>query len=217
MSESANSAQPAVAGSGDVTFPVSEKLTINYSPYEDRLIVKAPRRAAAPVTLLLTRRMTVLILQQMLSRLAELSGLGKTPAEYWQEVLQMTHQQAMASKVKADQTAKASSEAAASAQPAAASTADAPDSIYLATELTIQVKEQQLTLAFKGLPMPKAMTQAAPHEPVLAIPLQLDNVHQLIELLINRAAAAHWHLPVDLPWLSAEQTFDSSAGARRDN
>jgi hypothetical protein len=34
----------------------------------------------ADVTLLMTGRMTILVLQQILSRLPELSGLDKTPA-----------------------------------------------------------------------------------------------------------------------------------------
>lgn len=169
------------------------------------------------VTLLLSRRMTILLLTQMLDRLGQLSELGKTPSEYWHDVLQMAHQGAMEAKVKADQ-AEQSEDHQEGAQTDAATRPDDPHgTMFLATELTIQLQEKKLMLAFKGLPMPEAMTQPRPHSPVLAIPLQIENVHQLIELLINRAEEAHWNLPLNLPWLSSGTSADSPAGVRRDN
>jgi hypothetical protein len=202
---------------GEITFPVSQKLTVNYSAYEDRLIVRAQRLQNTPVTLLLTRRMTFLILQQVLARLADLSDLGKTPSEYWQDVLQMSHQQAMTAKAEADKAA----ENRASAEHTADATAqgDGPaiaDELFLATELTIQLRDKQLMLAFKGLSMPDAMTLPRPHVPVLVIPLQVDNVHQLLELLISRAQQANWHLPVNLPWM-ANNEVPHAVTMRRDN
>ena len=219
--------QPAdTAVKTEMTFPLIQKLNISYSPYEDRLVVKAPRPGTSPVTLLWTRRMTVLLLQQMLERLADMSDLGKTPSEYWHDVLQMGHQQAMQAK-QANDSAEAAKSAnlmkdgdtgqaspAVDGSPEESPTEKSP--LFLATELAIQVRDKQLTLAFKGLPMPESMTEARPHSPVLAIPLQLENVHQLIELLINRAGQAQWHLPVDLPWLSADSAA-APAGIRRDN
>lgn len=209
--------------SDDITYPVSKKLNINFSAYEDRLLVKAERLGIDDVTLLITRRMTILVLQQVLSRLPELSGLDKTPAAYWQEVLQMSHQGAMEAKTRAD---KAEAEqkpanvdvdqAAANAVPASDAKTKAADvpgipGIYLATELTVQVSNERLTLAFRGLQMPDAMTKASQHVPVLAIPLSLDNVHQLIELFITKAREANWHLPVDLPWLESPKVSSAPA------
>ncbi|TFH75449.1 hypothetical protein E3V39_04870 [Gammaproteobacteria bacterium LSUCC0112] len=206
----------------DITYPLSKKLNINFSAYEDRLLVKAERIGIDDVTLLMTRRMTMLVLQQVLSRLPELSGLDKTPAAYWQEVLQMSHQGAMEAKTRADKAESEQKSAAADAEKAANADKDeslAQDNdkksaepsadpkgeqgIYLATELTVQVKGDRLTLAFRGLQMPDAMTKASQHVPVLAIPLSLDNVHQLIELFITKAREANWHMPVDLPWLES--------------
>ena len=187
-----------------MTYPVSQKLNINFSAFEDRLIVHAERMGAEPATLLFTRRMTILVLQQILARLPELSALDKTPAVYWQEVLQMAHQQAMQAKTDADKAHKQASEDASNSAPAQLAKAPGAGSsrLYLATELTVQLKNKSLMLAFRGLAMPGAMTQPARHEPVLAIPLTVDNVHQLIELLIIKAHEAQWHLPVDLPWMS---------------
>jgi hypothetical protein len=188
----------------DINYPVSKKLNINFSAYEDRLLVNAERIGIDDVTLLMTRRMTILVLQQILSRLPELSGLNKTPAAYWQEVLQMSHQGAMEAKTRADKVE-------AEHKPLSAKPDEPSKGIYLATELTVQVSADRLTLAFRGLQMPDAMTKAAQHVPVLAIPLSLDNVHQLIELFITKAREAHWHLPVELPWLESPKAANTAA------
>ncbi|MDP2285537.1 MAG: hypothetical protein Q8L06_15475, partial [Pseudohongiella sp.] len=45
----------------DVTYPLSKKLNINFSAYEDRLLMKAERAGIDDVTLLMTRRMTMLV------------------------------------------------------------------------------------------------------------------------------------------------------------
>jgi hypothetical protein len=188
----------------DINYPVSKKLNINFSAYEDRLLVNAERIGIDDVTMLMTRRMTILVLQQILSRLPELSGLNKTPAAYWQEVLQMSHQGAMEAKTRADKVE-------AEHKPLSAKPGEPSKGIYLATELTVQVSADRLTLAFRGLQMPDAMTKAAQHVPVLAIPLSLDNVHQMIELFITKAREAHWHLPVELPWLESPKAANTSA------
>lgn len=200
----------------DVTYPVSKKLNINFSAYEDRLLVKAERVGIDAVTLLMTRRMTILVLQQILSKLPELSGLDKTPAAYWQEVLQMSHQGAMEAKTRADKAEAEQKPTSVDVDQTAGSSVPAGDApaipgIYLATELTVQVSADRLTLAFRGLQMPDAMTKASQHVPVLAIPLSLDNVHQLIELFITKAREAHWHLPVDLPWLESPTVANAPA------
>src|SRR5690606_37178270 len=84
--------------------------------------------------------------------------------------------------------------------------------IYLATELTLQPRESELLIDFKGLPMPVAMTKASAHEPVLAMSLKIDHVHQVIQLLIDKTQQARWHLPVDLPWLESPAPQPTSLG-----
>lgn len=207
MSSEATAATPA----NEQTYPVSQKLNISFSALEDRLIVHAERLQTDPVIMLFTRRMTILVLQQIIARLPELSGLTKTPAAYWQDVLQMTHQQAMQAKTEADKSAAAASKAEGETKPK--SPASSGQTIYLATELTVQLNtNQRLMLAFRGLRMPEAMTQSQQHQPVLAIPLTVDNVHQLIELLIIKCQEAQWHLPLDLPWLSPPEAPSAPVG-----
>lgn len=196
-------------------YPVSEQVDITFSPLEDRLVVNVRRRAADAVTLLFTRRMTILVLQQLLGNLPELTGLGKTPGAYWQEVLQMAHQKAMQAKQQAD-LAAAETRSKKAEQDAdgggTESNEPAPSALFLATELTTQRGDAMLTMAFQGLPMPDAMISPRQHQPVFAIPLQLDNVHQLIELLITKCQEAQWHLPLELPWLQAPLAQPVSPG-----
>ena len=200
----------------DTTYWLSQQFKITFGPYEDRLIVTAHRGEHGPVNLLLTRRMVMIVLHGLLAKLPELTGLSKTPAQHWQEVLQMAHQQAMQSKQAGDQaTAPSPTETPptlADVSQAAAAAQAAPPELYLATELIMQLEGKQLTMAFKGLPMPKAMVTASAHEPVLAVTLQPDHVHQLIQLLISKSQEAQWHLPLDLPWLENPQSQPTSLG-----
>lgn len=73
----------------DTTYPLSGHINIAFSAYEDRLVLNAQRPNHGPVHLLLTRRMSMIVLQQLLIKLPELTGLGQTPTAYWKEVLQM--------------------------------------------------------------------------------------------------------------------------------
>lgn len=205
-----------------VSYPISQQVKVSFSAFEDRLIVRARRLEVEPATVLLTRRMTLLILQQLLKGLTEISELGKTPREYWHDVLEMSHQQAMQAKKTQDEEQAQASETGDSEGKADELLVDdealRQGDIFLATELTVQAREKELMLALKGLPMPDAMTQRAKHEPILAIPLQRENVHQMIELLMSRAADAQWHLPLELPWQEAEsQPGSRNDGARLDN
>lgn len=200
----------------DTTYWLSQQFKITFGAYEDRLIVTANRGEHGPVNLLLTRRMVMIVLHQLLAKLGDLTGLSKTPAQHWQEVLQMAHQQAMQAKQDADQAAEPpvtdTQPTPADAAQAEAAAVAAPPDLYLATELVVQLEDKQLTLAFKGLPMPKAMVTASAHEPVLAISLQADHVHQLIQLLITKSQEAQWHLPLNLPWLENPQSQPTSLG-----
>ncbi len=196
--------------SKDTTYHISKQFNMHFSPYEDRLVVRAQRVGDSEVHMLLTRRMVMLILQQLLNKLPELTGLEKTPAMYWQEVLQMAHQGAMEAKAAADkeiadrQTA-AQADVAGDTKGVETEVPDAADSgpehVFLATELAVQSGDERLLLAFKGLPMPDAMVKPSQFVPIFAIPLEVDNVHQLIELLIDKCQQAQWHLPLELPWI----------------
>lgn len=213
MSTEADFTPPAAApAQGEVaqeaTFPLSTSLNIVFSAYEDRLVVRCDRVNREPINVLLTRRMTIIVLSQLLANLPELSGLDKTPAQYWQEVLQMAHQNALEARRGAQGESETSTgEGAAAPAPGSAEAVQKPrkleGAIYLATSLTTQMREGELIVAITGLPMPCAMTEPCEREPLFAIPLQVDHVHQLIQLLIDKSQEADWHLPVNLPWLES--------------
>ena len=202
---------PSAAGDHhETTFPLSTSLTIVFSAYEDRLVLRSQNAKRGPVNVLLTRRMTIIVLAQLLQNLPELSGLDKTPAQYWQEVLQIAHQNALeAGRDTSNESTAAEKPATAPGEKAKEGSANAPKpgkltgAIYLATSLTMQRREDQLIMALTGLAMPRAMTEPCEREPLFAMPLQVEHVHQLIQLLIDRARDADWNLPVNLPWLES--------------
>jgi|GEM_PF-1131232 hypothetical protein len=188
-------------------YPLSDHFTLGFSAYEDRLLLSTQRGQFGAATLLLTRRMTVLVIRQLLSKLPDLSGLEKTPHAYWQEVLQMAHQRALAEQASSvakeaapDSAAAAAVEESAGGSEDSGQSTDEPD-LYLATEITSELREKRLLLAFKGLPLPKAMHTSCSHEPVVAFTLEPEQVHQFLELIIVKSTEAQWHLPLDLPWL----------------
>ena len=194
---------------------LSKQLNITFSPYEDRLILRAERGEHGVANVLLTRRMTMIVLQRLLVNLTDLTGLQKTPAQHWQEVLQMAHQQAMQAKRDADSAqtvAHAPNDASPEPSKSTSTEAAPPPALYLATELTTRLQDKELAIAFTGLPMPQAMTQPSPHEPVFAMLLQAEHIHQLIELLITKAQEAQWHLPLTLPWLENPARSETSLG-----
>lgn len=190
---------------------LSKQLNITFSPYEDRLVLRTDRGDHGVANVLLTRRMTIITLQRLLVNLTEMTGLQKTPAQHWQDVLQMAHQQAMQAKRDADNAQAASSADSAAADGLKSETIP-PPALYLATELTTRLQDKELAIAFSGLPMPQAMTQPSPHEPVFAMLLQVEHLHQLIELLITKAQEAQWHLPLTLPWLENPARPETSLG-----
>jgi hypothetical protein len=213
----------------DTNYPISRQFTISHSPFEDRLVVRAQLADSDhDLHMLLTRRMVMIVVQQLLARLPALTGLEKTPSVYWQEVLRMGHEKALQAKAESDRRLAEQKEAVPASEGITSQDANIPksaaqpirDNLYLATELTTLLRgeknQQQLLLAFKGLPMPDAMTEPRQHIPIFAIPLQADNVHQLLELITVKCNEAQWHLPLDLPW-HPENAETGLEGMRRDN
>lgn len=193
-------------------YPLSDHFTLGFSAYEDRLLLSAQRKQLGAATVLLTRRMTVLIIRQLLAKLPDISGLEQTPHAYWQEVLQMAHQRALAEQASSATKGQAPDDSVVDdgSEPAAEPEdknrpADAAD-LYLATELTSELRENRLLMAFKGLPLPDAMRTACKHEPIVAFTLEPEQVHQFLEILIVKSTEAQWHLPLDLPWLAPVNT-----------
>lgn len=185
-------------------YPLIDHFTLVFSAYEDRLLLTTERGDFGTATLLLTRRMVVITIKQLLAKLPDLSGLQQTPHAYWQEVLQMAHQKAVAGKAeqnKPEQSAGSESGVQSGGEAGDKKQQTVAADLYLATELTAELRDGQLLFAFKGLPVPDAMRTSCKHEPVVAFTLKSEQVHQFIELLIAKSTQAQWHLPVDLPWL----------------
>ncbi|NLW03948.1 MAG: hypothetical protein GX029_01770 [Pseudomonadaceae bacterium] len=176
------------------TYPLCQRFSIGYSVFEDRLLLSASTADAGVLGLLLTRRLVFIVLQQILNRLPDLTQLKQTPAAFWQEVLQINHQQALQQKAAADNEPEADTTTVVT---------EPDDALFLVTGLTTQLQESQLVLAFNGLPMPEGMQQATGFISIVALKLSVDNLHQLLQMLVGKAKEAEWHLPVELPWLEA--------------
>lgn len=203
-------------------FPISHQLNIGYNAFEDRLVLRASRAEETPAAVFLTRRMTLLILKQLLDRLTAMSDLDKTPREYWHDVMQMGHEQAMQAKQDQDKAQQAQTknadEAADDSEQSHLAESTSGNALYLATEITVKRNGKEVMLALKGLPMPVAMTRPTKQEPILAIPLQQENIHQIIEIFITRTTEAGWDIPVQIPWRNrSKRAAGSKDSARLDN
>lgn len=207
------------------TYPLSDQISVAFSVLEDRLVVRSRNSNGRVVWLLLTRRMTLLVLRQLLQQLHRISDLNKTPAQYWLEVLQMDHQQALQAKKQTDQKVAAyegplpaaqnhlnppTALAEAPPKQALQSTSNQERAVYIATSVQLESYPRYALLAFKGLPMPAAMLTPHAHEPIFALRLDRDHLHQLIHLLIAKAKQAHWELPMNLPWIEAPNEQNTS-------
>lgn len=205
------------------SYPLSHQISIAFSELEDRLVIRSQNTNGQMVWLLLTRRMTLVLLKQLLEQLHRVSQLEQTPAQYWLEILQMDHSQAMQAKRETDEKAlaysgplpaKSSLNPSSTPPPAATKTAAATAStqrqLYLASHLQLEKYPKYILLAFKGLAMPQAMVTPSRHVPVFALRLDRDHLHQLIRLIIAKAHEAHWHLPVEIPWLKAPEAQETS-------
>ncbi|MFP4155651.1 MAG: hypothetical protein ACLFSG_08155 [Halothiobacillaceae bacterium] len=203
-------------GGRPTTYSLGRQLTFHYSAYEDRLILKAVLANDEERTILLTRRMVMLLLRQLLKPLPTLLGLDQTPHAYWKDVLQMGHQQAMASRLSTDERSadEPGSPARDGSVEDVAGSADSGQeatSLWLATGVSVQPEDERLVMALDGLPLPEAMTTAQRHQPIVAFALRPDHVHQVLHMLIGQAQQAGWHLPVDLPWMAEPQAEPAGA------
>lgn len=205
------------------SYPLSHQISIAFSELEDRLVIRSQNTNGQMVWLLLTRRMTLVLLKQLLEQLHRISHLEQTPAQYWLEILQMDHSQAMQAKRETDEKAlaysgplpaKSSLNPSSTPPPAATKTAAATAStqrqLFLASHLQLEKYPKYVLLAFKGLAMPQAMVTPSRHVPVFALRLDRDHLHQLIRLIIAKAHEAHWHLPVEIPWLKTPEAQETS-------
>lgn len=197
------------------TFPLCHRFGLTFSAYEDRLILTTEWQPRAPIRVLLTRRMVILILQRLLAHLPELSALHKTPRAYWQQALHIAHQKALSERETAPPSSDQKPTPVTDIVPPPSRTENiqlntsqlsSTPELFLATELTTEQRDGQLLLGLKGLPLPESMLIPSPHQSLLALSLQTQHLHQLLQLFLNKAAEAQWHLPVDLPWTTDTST-----------
>jgi hypothetical protein len=152
------------------TFSIAEQLQIQYSEFEDRLIVVAQLKEQR-VKLLLTRRLAMPFITQLAKLKPSIS-----PSDILVEP-------------------EAFKPAGQSSSPL---TKDNPpsdtnlDPMFLATKIDMQPKEEAFVIAFTGLSLPDAMVKAQPHQPVFAIPFSDAKIGQFEQLMRQQIEKAGW-------------------------
>lgn len=194
------------------TYQVSKSLNFNFDAVQDRLIIETHRGTGSePIRVSLTRRMVIITLKQLLNHLQELAQLKQTPSQYWEEVLRMSHQQALHAHQSQSNDGQAGSEKPESdvAKDTNQAISDTPVRFksYLAYEVLAKPEQKKLILAYSGFDTSQSLTETST-EQIFATILEVEHIHQLIQLLIEKAHKAMWHLPVDLSWI--EQVDKSS-------
>jgi hypothetical protein len=152
------------------SFPVAEQIQLQYSEFEDRLILVAHLKEAS-VKLLMTRRLG-------LPLLAQLYKLMPAETELTLPVEPAAPHEATESPIEHS--------------PDPVSVKQNTDPLYLATKVDIQQKPEGYVLAFTGLSLPDAMFQAQPHQPVFAIPFNTTKLSQFSGLLAQQIRHANW-------------------------
>jgi hypothetical protein len=152
------------------SFPVAEQIQLQYSEFEDRLILVA-RLKDAGVKVLMTRRLG-------LPLLAQLYKLVPTETELVLPVHSSVLQDVVEPQSKH--------------LPESVSPKQHTDPLFLATKVDIQQKPEGYVLAFTGLSLPDAMFKAQPHQPVFAIPFNTAKLSQFSGLLAQQISHANW-------------------------
>ena len=190
--------------SNSVSYPLCHRFGLSFSSFEDRLILSS-ELSTGPVRVLLTRSIVIKIVKSLLTHLPTISKLDRTPRALWQEALNLSHQQALKQQ---DQTKQLPTDTSLKSGPTTYNVNPDPNTttietkLYLATDVNSQPQDQHLMLGLIGLVIPQAMVTASPHLPILALALETQHLHQLLQMFLNKATEAQWNIPVDLPWMT---------------
>lgn len=154
----------------NATFLVAEHIQLQFSEFEDRLILVAHLKSHS-VTLLLTRRLALPLLEQVYKLAPGDDGLT-LPLEQ----VPVQPQASSYPDISSDETALQVN--------------NAP--LFLATKVDIQQKTEGFVLAFTGLSLPDAMVKAQPHQPVFAIPFNVQKLGRFSTLLQQKIHQSGW-------------------------
>lgn len=175
-----------------VTFPVVNRLDMGVDPVEDRVFLMVHTIEHGRRIVLLTRRMTRVVLghiAKVMERTSE--AASRAPSDQRQEVLRMEHMGALSTAAPAAPGQDAASDPAEAMPPE-------PVPAFLATEVKVRVGgDGSLLLAVLGPRRPAPEGAAPAPDPVCALPLDRASAHRLLGLLNDKAEAAQWDLSAD--------------------
>ncbi|MCG5498998.1 hypothetical protein [Ectothiorhodospira variabilis] len=194
---------------GPTTYPKATQITLGHAPREDRLAMDLtlmskplPGETAASTAPMRRAWLTRRVVAATLAKLSEVIGQSHPAAERTpdpDEVLQMEHLAAVASKSPAPQGGDPASARSSASAPTPGPTPD-PEG-YLITELQIEAQAAHVVMGLWGEPL------SAPGQgmPVAALKLSRHHAHQILRLLQSTSAKAQWGLEHPAQWMQPMQ------------
>lgn len=171
------------------SFSLVHQLQLQYSPFEDRLILSTHGHDARTIRLLITRRLALPLFERLLSFSQE--------ANYWDEPLATQAPSAALDSQQAKHATQASArlehETEHPAESATPALDDALAQMYLATQVHFEQQGEHLAVAFEGLVLPDAMQQPQLHVPVFAFQLNGADLHKITHLFNREMERARWN------------------------
>jgi hypothetical protein len=164
------------------SFSLVHQLQLQYSPFEDRLILSTHAHDKRTIRLLITRRLALPLFARLVSFSQE--------ANHWDEPFAT---QATGSESQAEQGTNTTDTATQRQAQAAPLAEDAFDPLYLATQVHFEQQGEHLAVAFEGLVLPDAMQQAQPHVPVFAFQLNGADLHKITHIFSRELEQARWN------------------------
>jgi hypothetical protein len=169
----------------------AHKLSFSYSEEEDRLVLLVDSRGGQRVSILVTRRLTMRLLNALASLLERSSPTARqAPSPLRGDVVLLEHQGAV--------QAGARQTVAAVASPPPAAVPEPPPQLLLAptllTAVDISTKPSHFSLTFRDARLTLAtcdVTRAA--------------LHRVVQGLLTKVGEADWNIRVDATWLGAGQ------------
>lgn len=175
----------------ETTFPLSSKFTISFNAHEDRLCLACQLAGDQKCVVLLTRRMVRLVLQHLTKYLTKFQS--EPNAVDQGERINPSSGQVLSSSILAQDPSVVDS---IGKQPEQAVQVDDSSAKFLATELTLQLKEASLILAFRGF-QSESSVAIDDIQPIVAFNLDRNLAAKWLEALSMQAQRAQWDLALE--------------------
>lgn len=171
----------------------ARSLSFAYDRAEDRLILIAKGQDEAQRGLLLTRRMTSLLLNGLAGLLERSSAkAARAPTEMREDVVLLEHREAL-EEVSAQAGGKLSP------GPGAARAMGGKKTVRLDSRLVTSVDIANRPIHFE-------ITMKAGKEALLRLDIKRKELHRMLQMISAKAEGAEWNIRIEAGWLDTGQT-----------